>query len=236
MQSADQVWCSTRRLSATLRRRWNVEAQLLYPPGELAPAPATAGPRRLVLAAADGVSAAWNARLDTLARWRGDLVVVKHGADPRGRRHDAARHEPACPERFRALLPQALAVVMPPGDIFDPRAVWAAEAGVPVVTPISSASAETVEGLEGRHPTGVLLDEPSDSALADGVTLVERHPDLFGPERLRAHAARWSRARFRQTLKSLVLEAWCRHVAADAATDDHLESAPAAATATASVS
>jgi len=228
MQSADRVWCGSRRLLATLRRRWNVEARLLYPPGELAGVGAPAEPRRLVLAAADGITPAWNARLDTLARWRPDLEVVKHGA-PAGRRRPASRIEPASPARFAELLPHTLAVVMPPGDGFDPRAVWAAAAGVPVIAPVSSAAAETVLGLETRHPTGVLLDQPTDTALADGVAFVERHPAMFPAERLRAHAARWSRTRFRQTLKALVLEAWCAHLAA--ASDAETEASVALGTA-----
>jgi len=93
--------------------------------------------------------------------------------------------------------------------------VWAAAAGVPVVTPIGSAHAETVDGLERRQPTGVLLDEPTDTALADGVAFVERHPMLFERERLRRHAERWSRHRFRQTLKALVFDSWCAHVASE---------------------
>lgn len=214
MHSADRIWCGSRRLLATLRRRWNVDGHLLYPPAELSTIGALAGERRLVIAAADGISPAWNARLDTLARWRDDLVLVKHGGGAPGRRRPEWRHEPATTERFGALLPQALAVVMPPGDSFDPRAVWAAEAGVPVVTPISSASAETVEGLERRDPTGVLLDEPTDTALADGIAFVERHPELFSAARLRAHAGRWSHARFVRTLKSLVFDAWCAHLGA----------------------
>ena len=217
MQSADVVWCATRRLLATLRRRWQVEAQLLYPPAELGAVGAEVDARRLILAAADGISPAWNARLDTLARWYPDLEVVKHGRPRVKPRRAEGRIEPPTPERFAALVGGARAVVMPPGDSFDPRAVWAAAAGVPVIAPISSASAETVEGLERREPTGVLLEEVSDAALADGVAFIERHGPLFAPERLRAHATRWSHDRFRRTLKSLVLEAWCAHVAATSA-------------------
>jgi glycosyltransferase involved in cell wall biosynthesis len=227
MQSADRVWCGTRRPLATLRRRWNVEAGLLYPPAELAGVGAPAGPRRLVLAAADAITPSWNARLDTLARWRPDLELVKHGA-PAVRRRPGSRIEPASPARFAELLPRALAVVLPPGDGFDPRAVWAAAAGVPVIAPATSAAAETVDGLETRHPTGVRLDEPTDTALADGVAFVERHPAMFAAERLRAHATRWSRTRFRQTLKALVFEAWCAHLAADGdAAPAAVETAPA---------
>jgi len=215
MQSADRVWCGTRRLLATLRRRWNVDAELLYPPAELPAAAAPPGSPRAVLAVADGVSPAWNARLDTLARWRDDLEVVKLGAPPPRRNVGRSRIEPATPLRFAELVGRAVAVVMPPGDVFDPRAVWAAAAGVPVVTPIGSAHAETVDGLERRQPTGVLLDEPTDTALADGVAFVERHPMLFERERLRRHAERWSRHRFRQTLKALVFDSWCAHVASE---------------------
>lgn len=225
MQSADRVWCGTRRLLATLRRRWNVEAELLYPPAELPAAAAPTGPRRVVLAVADGVSPAWNARLDSLARWRDDLDVVKLGAPPPRRKVGRGRIEPATPLRFAELVGGAVAVVMPPGDVFDPRAVWAAAAGVPVITPINSAHAETVDGLERRDPTGVLLDEPTDTALADGVTFVERHPTLFERERLRRHAERWSRHRFRQTLKALVLDRWCAHVATEPAPEAHVAGA-----------
>jgi len=213
MQSADIVWCSTRRQLANLRRRWHVDAQLLYPPAELGAERLPRRGRRLVLAAADGISAAWNARLDTVARWRDDLTFVHHGGTPHARNKARARLEPPTPERFGELLAEALVVVMPPGDVFDPRAVWAAEAGVPVITPISSASAELVEGLERRDPTGILLEDPTDAAVADAIGFVERHPDLFDATRLGRHAERWSRARFGRTLKSLVLDAWCTRAA-----------------------
>lgn len=232
VQSADRVWCATQRLVATLKRRWNVEAQLLYPPAELADIGPPAGPGHLVLAAAEAITPAWNARLDALARWRPDLEIVKHGR-PAVRRRRGDRIEPASPARFAELLPHALAVVLPRGDGFEPRAVWAAAAGVPVITPVNGAAAETVAGLTQRHPTGVLLEEPTDTALADGIAFVERHAALFAPERLNAHAKRWSRTRFRQTLKALVLEAWCAHVAAFAdaepATSTTDAPAPAAA-------
>ncbi len=87
---------------------------------------------------------------------------------------------------------------------------------MPVIAATCSAAAETVEGLERRAPTGVLLDELSDEALLDAVAYVERHPDRFAADRLRAHAARWAHGRFRQTLKALVFDAWCRHLAAHA--------------------
>lgn len=225
MQAADRVWCGTRRLLATLRRRWKVEAELLYPPAALHGAHVVDHPRRLVVAAADGVSPAWNARLDTLARWRRDLSIVKHGAPAtagRGERH--ARVEPATPARFAALLPHALAVVLPPGEGFDPRAIWAAEAGVPVVTPINGAGAELVDGLEHGSPTGVLMDEATDTALADAVGFVERQPALFTPARLRRHAERWRHDRFRNTLKSLVLNAWCAHLAERGDPEEEAES------------
>jgi hypothetical protein len=214
MHAADIVWCSSRRLLATLRRRWGVDAHLLYPPGELGTVGGATGERRLVVAVGDGIPPGWAARLDTVARWRHDLDFVHHGA-PRGSRRSPRVHvvEPT-PERFRALLSNALAVVLPPGELFDPRAVWAAEAGVPVIAPISSASAEVVEGLERRDPTGVLLEESTETALADALAFVQQHSALFDPDRLRTHAARWSHARFRQTLKSLVLDGWCNHVAA----------------------
>lgn len=220
MQSADLVWCASRRLLATLRRRWSVDAQLLYPPAELARPLARAGRRRLVIAAADGIAPAWNARLDALARWRPDLDVVKHGAPSERRRRGGPAVVPATIERFRELVADAVAVVLPPGDTFDPRAVWAAAAGVPVVTPLGGAAAELVEGLECRAPTGVLLEEASDGALADGIGFVRRHGELFEPERLRRHAQRWSRTRFRQTLKSLVLDAWCAHLATEVPPSD----------------
>ncbi|MFP4270970.1 MAG: hypothetical protein ACLFTL_10445 [Alphaproteobacteria bacterium] len=215
VQSADRVWCATQRLVATLKRRWNVEAQLLYPPVELAELGPSARRGHLVLAAADAITPSWNARLDALARWRVDLEIVKHGG-PAVRRRRGGRSGPASPARFAELLPHALAVVLPRGDGFEPRAVWAAAAGVPVITPVNGAAAETVAGLTQRHPTGVLLDEPTDTALADAIAFVERHAALFTPERLSAHAKRWSRPRFRQTLKRLVLEAWCEHVTASA--------------------
>ncbi len=212
LSSADVVWCGSRRLLATLRQRWQVDANLLYPAAELHGAIAIPGPRRRLLVAGDGISASWQTRLAVLLRLRPDLELICHGTpDPRGRCRGWTTLPPT-PENFRKLLPEALAVVMPPSDVFDPRAVWAQEAGVPVIAPMRSAAAETVDGLERRAPTGVLLEEFTDTALADAVAFIENQARLFEAQHLQANARRWSRDRFRATLRSLVFDAWCSHL------------------------
>lgn len=212
LQSADVVWCSSRRLMATLRRRWHVDANLLYPPAELHGAEALPYGRQRLVAVADGISPAWQARLGALARYRPDLDIILHGTpDARGRDRRWTVVPPS-PEDFRALLPEARAVIMPPSDLFDPRVIWAQEAGVPVIAPTRSAAAETIDGLERRDPTGLLLEDLTDEALLDAVSFIEHHDELFRPERLQENAARWSRQRFRGTLKSLVFDAWCKHL------------------------
>lgn len=212
LHSSDVVWCASHSLMRILRQRWNVEANMLYPPAHLAAAPTRPGAKTLVVAVDGDHGPGWTARLATLARVRRDLTVVAHGGAADRRSRHIVRSEPSA-ERFRELLPEALAVIMPPGDTFDPRSVWAQDAGVPVIAPLRGAAGETVEGLERRAPTGMLLDELTDDALLDAVGFIEHHRELFRAETLKRQAARWSPERFRGTLKSLVLDAWCRHVA-----------------------
>ncbi|TVQ39777.1 MAG: hypothetical protein EA356_01450 [Geminicoccaceae bacterium] len=230
LQSADIVWAGSRRLMAALRRRWQVDAQLLYPPAE-PPTPTARGTvGRRVVALIEGASPSWVHRLENLARLRPDLVVAAYGTPAlteRPRRSALKRHPKEATAAYLADVEQAIAVVVPPGDAFDPQVVWAQAAGVPVVAPPPSAAAELIQGLEHREPTGFVLEEAGDEALADAIAFIEANRPLWPPDRLMAHALRWSRPRFRRTLKSLVFDAWCAHLAVVSKADEDLGLIPA---------
>ncbi len=200
LSSVDVVWCASRWLMGTLRRRWRVDANLLFPGTDLDGVVRTDGPRRRILAVGGGVDATWQSRLATLARVRRDLELVLHGPRSEHPQRQGWQHAEPTPETFRALLPDTLAVLVPPSDGFEPRAIWAQQAGVPVIAPMRGGAAETIEGLERRAPTGVLLEELRDEALLDAVAFVEQRAALFTVDAIQTNAKRWSRARFRGTL------------------------------------
>ncbi len=228
LQSADIVWAGSRRLLAALRRRWQVDAQLLYPAAEPPVPAARAAIAPRVVALIDGAPLEWVQRLESLAGFRPDLTIVAYGSPaPAERRCRTVleRHPRVDPADFLADVEGALALLAPPGDVFDPRLMWAQVAGVPVIGQAQSAAAEVVRGLDHREPTGIMVDEATDETLADAVAFVEANRPLWPVERLMVHAQRWSRARFRRTLKSLVFDAWCVHLAAATAVDD-VEAAP----------
>ncbi|MFW5833010.1 MAG: hypothetical protein ACOCYE_02790 [Pseudomonadota bacterium] len=216
LQAADVVWAGSRRLMAALRRRWSVEAQLLYPPAEPPVPVAPAQREQRVIALVDGASPNWLHRLECLARFRSDLEVATYGVPAlveRRRRARLERHREADPAKFLADVERALALLVPPGDVFEPRVLWAQAAGIPVIVQAQSAAAEVIQGLEHREPTGLVLEDTSEDALLDAVAYVENHPGSWPAERLMAEALRWSRPRFRRTLKSLIFDAWCAHLA-----------------------
>ncbi|MEO1091579.1 MAG: hypothetical protein AAFX81_13170 [Pseudomonadota bacterium] len=225
LAEADVVWCGSRRLMGALRRRWNVDASLLYPPAELSIPIAPAAAKSVVIALIDAASPNWLHRLDVLAKARGDLSVVVHGepAKPWTPRRNRITQLQDSAEAFQLALGRTVAVLAPAGDAFDPRIVWAQAAGVPVIAAQRSVGAELVLGLEQRAPTGIVLEDDGDDALIDAVGFIARRPDLWPTARLVQHGRRWARARFRQTLKSHVLDAWCVHNAAPVALADGVE-------------
>ena len=93
-------------------------------------------------------------------------------------------------EDVRRLYQGARAVLLPGEEDFGIVPVEAQACGRPVVALGRGGALETVRDGE----TGVLVGEPSPEAFADAITRLERL--TIDPERVRAHALQFSRARF----------------------------------------
>jgi glycosyltransferase involved in cell wall biosynthesis len=93
-------------------------------------------------------------------------------------------------EEVRRLYQGARAVLLPGEEDFGLVPVEAQACGRPVIALARGGAQETV--LDGE--TGVLVGEPSPEAFAEGIGRLEAL--TIDPARLRAHAERFSRARF----------------------------------------
>ena len=111
-------------------------------------------------------------------------------------------------EEIRDLYAGAAAVLLPGTEDFGMVPVEAQACGTPVVALGSGGACETVQ----NGVTGVLVPDPSVTAFADGLNQVRRlRPD---PTVIRAHAERFSRARFMTNFQSAVAAAMTEREAA----------------------
>jgi glycosyltransferase involved in cell wall biosynthesis len=93
-------------------------------------------------------------------------------------------------DEIRELYRGAWATLLPGIEDFGMVPVEAQACGCPVVALGEGGAAETV--IHGE--TGILIDQPSSEAFADG--LEKARAGTFDPERLRDHALRFSKQRF----------------------------------------
>jgi glycosyltransferase involved in cell wall biosynthesis len=103
-----------------------------------------------------------------------------------------------------ALYARCRAFLMPQEEDFGLAALEAQAAGRPVVAYAAGGALETI--VDGR--TGMFFYEQSAEALAEALRRLDKID--FSPAACRANALRFSRARFRQELGSLVHELWQR--------------------------
>jgi len=78
--------------------------------------------------------------------------------------------------------------------------VEAQAAGRPVIAYAAGGALDTV--IEGE--TGTFFHEPTSQALKEAVASFD--PDAYDPARIRAHAERFSRARFQEEIRRFVEE------------------------------
>jgi glycosyltransferase involved in cell wall biosynthesis len=116
-------------------------------------------------------------------------------------------------EAVRDLMARCRGFIFPGLEDFGIAPVEAQAAGRPVVAFAGGGALDTVRDGE----TGVLFHTPTPTALAEAV---QRCADLrVDPLAIRAHAERFSAARFRQELGEYVARAWAEHRRAASAHD-----------------
>ena len=100
------------------------------------------------------------------------------------------------------LYARCRALVYPQEEDFGIVAVEAQAAGRPVIAFGRGGAAETVvpPGAGDRAPTGLFFDEPTPEALRDALRRFEADEKRFDPAAVRAHAERFSVARFQREM------------------------------------
>lgn len=190
-----------------IQRYWQREAQVVYPPVDLARFQGEASPRRgeayLIVSA--------------LAPYkRIDLAIQAFTALGRplriaGDGQDAARLRAMAPPHVEflgrvsdtevaRLYRDARALIFPGEEDFGITPVEAQAAGTPVIALARGGALETVRGLDHSEPTGVFFAEPTPAALAAAVRSFEASLARFDPQAAVASAARFSAERFDQAM------------------------------------
>ncbi|MGQ9594983.1 MAG: glycosyltransferase [Anaerolineae bacterium] len=98
------------------------------------------------------------------------------------------------------LFQRCAALIFPGAEDFGIAPVEAQAAGRPVIAYAAGGALDTV--VEGE--TGTFFHEPTPQALQE--TVASFDPDAYDPARIRAHAERFSRARFQEEIRRFVEE------------------------------
>lgn len=109
-------------------------------------------------------------------------------------------------QELAELYADCKALLFPGEEDFGIVALEAQASGRPVIAYGKGGVLESVIGFDAdaAHATGVFFQEPSVSGLTQAIARFEQHSSSFDSARLRAHAARFSRERFRYEINEFI--------------------------------
>ena len=198
---------NSHHVAGRIRRYYNREATVVYPPVDINfYYPDTSQPERRALVVSALVPyKRIDIAIDACRRAAVPLTIVGGGPE-RGRLERAATAAGAdvrftgriSDEEVRNAYRRAAVVLLPGEEDFGIVPVEAQACGRPVVAINRGGAAETVVAGE----TGILVDESSPAAFADGIGRALSH--RFDTAAIRRHAEQFSRARFAEQIGSLV--------------------------------
>jgi glycosyltransferase involved in cell wall biosynthesis len=193
---ANRYLAISRHVARRIRRYYNREATVVYPPVDTAffqPDHSSPGPFFLIVSALVPYKRV-NLAIEAARRAGVPLRIVGEGPELARLRRQAGPSVEflgyRTNEEIRALYREAAAVVLPGEEDFGIVPVEAQACGRPVVALARGGALETV--VDGE--TGVLVREPTAEALADGMRRVT-HARL-DPATIRRHAEEFGRPRF----------------------------------------
>jgi len=204
----DRFLANSRYVAERIRRYYNRESTVVYPPVDTAFYRPDDDPR----AARSGVLVVsalvpykrLDVAIDACRQIGAPLTIVGTGPELERLRSQAGpdvRFEGwQSDEAIRSLYRSASALVLPGVEDFGIVPVEAQSCGCPVVALGSGGAAETV--IDGE--TGALVADSSPTAFADALSKVTTR--AFDPARLRAHALAFSRERFISGFQAAVSE------------------------------
>jgi glycosyltransferase involved in cell wall biosynthesis len=210
----DRIVAISRFVADRIRRVWHREADVIYPPVDLARftiAPQGPDDYYLVVSALVPYKRV-DLAVAAATRMRRRLVVV--GSGPELRRLAAAAGPGVQMLGWRsdaetaALYARCRAVLFPAMEDFGIVPLEAMAAGRPVIAYGVGGATETVVGLDAADasPTGVFFREQTVGALVDAMATFERHQRRFEPKALRARAETFDRPLFRDRIAACLAE------------------------------
>ena len=208
---ADRYVAISHHVAGRIRRYYNREATVVYPPvdteffspASLASEPAARGRYALVVSALVPYKRV-DMAMDACRLAGVPLKIVGDG--PERQRLERTAHADVTflgrlpDEDVRDLYRGAAVTLLPGEEDFGIVPVEAQACGSPVVALGRGGAVETVVAEE----TGVLVDDPSAAAFADGISRAMSRQ--FDPALIRRHAERFGRDRFSDEMAALITE------------------------------
>ncbi|HVH05718.1 MAG TPA: glycosyltransferase [Myxococcota bacterium] len=215
-----RVVAISRTIAERIRRSWNREASVVFPPvGVERFAPRAAPPDDFYLVVGGFVPyKREDVALAAFAKLGRPLVVAGDG--PSRRALEAAAPPNArfvgrtTDAELADLYARCRALVYPQDEDFGIVPVECMAAGRPVIALGRGGASETVVPLDAagaRAPTGVWFDAQTPDALAEAVLRYEREEKSFDPRAIRRHAESFSGDRFRREILAEIAAAGSEH-------------------------
>ncbi len=210
----DHFLANSEFIARRIRKVYGRDAEVIYPPVEVAAFPLGTARDSFYLAASRLVPyKKMELIVEAFSRTpERKLVVVGDGPDLAKVKAKAGMnveilgfqpHSVLCD-----LMQRARAFVFAAEEDFGITPVEAQAAGAPVIAFGKGGALETVRGLNDHSPTGVFFEEQEVESVLAAVAKFERNVDRFSPAVCRENALRFSVERFQREFSAYVARRW----------------------------
>ncbi|VXC68007.1 Glycosyl transferase group 1 [Burkholderia sp. 8Y] len=206
----DYLIANSHFIARRIRKAYRRDATVIYPPVDIAALPVRAQKEDFYLTASRMVP---YKRIDLIVKAfsrtpERRLVVIGDGPDMRKVRAAAGPNVSILGyqsfEVLRDHLQRARAFVYAAEEDFGISIIEAQACGTPVITYGRGGALETVIGIPGERATGVFFKEQTAESLIEAVGRFERHRHLFDSQACRENAERFSREKFKASLRAFI--------------------------------